>query len=159
MKVHKFKTEQLLHTDEITAWRFFSDPANLARITPPYLQFVITRIPEEKGIRTGTQIEYIVRPLFGIPLKWKTKITAVDELKSFTDTQLKGPYKLWEHTHEFEKTPGGILMKDIVRYALPFGILGDIMHALMVRNKIREIFSYRREVLDKLFNSKITAHV
>jgi ligand-binding SRPBCC domain-containing protein len=96
-------------------------------------------------------IDYTVKPLLGVPMHWQTKIINVKPLEVFADTQLKGPYKLWHHTHTFVEKDGGVLMKDIVRYELPFGVLGDWVHSLIVRKKIASIFAYRKQVLEKLF--------
>jgi ligand-binding SRPBCC domain-containing protein len=155
MKIYIYKAEQLLKTDEMQAWNFFSDPANLARITPPSLDFRIMKMPKTSGIHNGMQIEYSVKPLFGIPFKWKTEIHSVVPGERFTDTQLSGPYKLWEHTHIFKHTRDGILMTDVIRYSLPLGFLGEIAHTLFVKNRISEIFDYRRKVLEKLFSDHV----
>ena len=95
-------------------------------------------------------IEYKVSPLLKIPMKWKTKITQVEQKKSFTDFQQKGPYKYWNHFHEFIPNEKGVLMKDTIDYELPLGILGSIAHVMVVKSKLNHIFNYR--ILEKLFN-------
>ena len=96
-------------------------------------------------------IEYRVKPLLGISMKWVTEITGVDAPHVFTDRQLKGPYALWEHTHRFERVKGGVEMTDEVKYALPLGWLGRFAHVLVVKNKLKQIFDFRTEALEKLF--------
>lgn len=152
MKIYYYKTEQFLSTDINTAWNFFSSAKNLARITPPELDFNILTALAEKDIYQGMLIEYTIRPLFGILLNWQTQILTIKKPEMFIDKQLKGPYKIWEHTHEFIQTEKGVLMKDSVKYLLPFGILGNIAHSLFVRRKIERIFNYRKQVLNKIFN-------
>ena len=56
-----------------------------------------------------------------------------------------------EHTHQFVEKEKGVLMKDEVKYVLPFGIIGTMVHSLMVRKKIERIFNYRKEILNKIF--------
>ena len=102
-------------------------------------------------IHQGMLIDYTVRPLFGIPLRWQTEICRVEKPYIFTDRQLKGPYKMWEHTHSYEKVENGILMKDEVKYQLPLGVLGDIANSIIVKKKIEEIFAYRKKVLETMF--------
>jgi ligand-binding SRPBCC domain-containing protein len=97
-------------------------------------------------------IDYTVKPLFGIPLHWQTEIFRVKKPEMFSDRQLKGPYKIWEHTHTFILKDKGVLMKDEVKYELPFGVLGKIAHSILVRKKIENIFKYRKEILNKIFN-------
>lgn len=98
-------------------------------------------------------IDYKVSPLFKIPIRWQTEIVKVDEPYSFTDRQLKGPYKLWEHTHRFFEKENGILMKDQVKYQLPCGIVGELTHSILVRDKIENIFVYRKQILNQIFNA------
>ena len=151
MKIYTLSTEQFLPVSIDTAWDFFSSPKNLSRITPPEMKFKIISDVKEDGIYNDMQIDYIVKPLFGIPLKWKTIITQVNKPFKFTDMQKKGPYKLWEHTHTFVEKDNGVLMQDVVRYALPFGIVGRIAHFLLVRKKLQQIFDFRKKTLKELF--------
>lgn len=151
--MHTYSTEQLLPIDIHTAWAFFSSPKNLAVITPAELDFKILTDLGDNEIYDGMIIDYKVKPLLGIPLHWQTEICQVKKDVSFTDRQVKGPYKIWEHTHTFIEMSDGIIMKDEVNYQLPFGVIGDIMHSLVVKNKIKHIFDYRRQVLHKLFIS------
>ncbi|MDQ2719272.1 MAG: SRPBCC family protein [Bacteroidota bacterium] len=146
-----FNTEQFLPVGINDAWSFFSSAKNLAVITPPELDFKILSQLNSEDIYTGMLIDYTVKPLFGIKLRWQTEICEVDKPMMFTDRQLKGPYKTWEHTHVFIEKENGILMKDAVKYQLPFGILGNIAHAIVVRKKIENIFKYRKEILIKIF--------
>jgi ligand-binding SRPBCC domain-containing protein len=151
---YRLYREQQLNCDIDVAWRFFCDPQNLARITPKNLKFtVITNLWEEE-IYTGMEIDYKVSPLFGIPMKWKTRIIQVEYHKSFTDFQEAGPYKLWHHHHEFVLNNKGVLMKDTVDYELPFAFLGTIAHFLVVKNELKKIFDYRFHILESLFNEK-----
>lgn len=150
-KTYCFKTEQLLPTDLKTAWEFFSSAKNLARITPPEMDFVILSTIENKEIFDGMLIEYNIKPLLRIPMFWRTKIMKVNKPHSFTDVQLKGPYKMWEHTHTFVQHEKGVLMTDVVRYQLPLGVIGEWVHTVFIKKKIEGIFSFRKEALTKLF--------
>lgn len=146
--------EQQLNCDIETAWEFFSNPHNLSKITPKEMNFVVLTDLPSTQIYEGMEIDYTVSPLLNIPMKWKTRITQVDELKSFTDFQLKGPYKLWNHFHEFIPNKNGILAKDTVNYELPLGFIGNIAHSLFVRSKLESIFKHRFQVLEEKFNNK-----
>lgn len=151
--MHNYKTEQWLPISVEDAWKFFSTPKNLALITPPELGFKIQSKLNGDEIFDGMIIDYKVKPLIGIPVHWKTEICRVLKPRLFTDRQIKGPYKLWEHTHTFEKSDGGVLMKDEVIYELPMGFLGEIAHKVTVKDKIDNIFSYRKKILKKLFSA------
>lgn len=132
-------------------WRFFSNPANLVKITPGYMNFRIVRCPDTEDIYEGMEIEYRVSPLLHIPVKWITLIKEVRPLHCFTDTQHKGPYALWEHTHTFRETDQGTHMHDHVRYAMPLGPLGAMAHSLFVKKQLQAIFDYRKAVIGGLF--------
>ncbi len=151
---HQLYTEQQLNCDLQTAWEFFSSPFNLSKITPKDMAFVVKSDLENEPIYEGMEINYTVSPLYRIPMKWRTKITQVVFQKSFTDIQEKGPYKYWNHFHQFESNERGVLIKDTVTYELPFGFLGTIAHKLLVKKKIESIFSYRYKVLEDKFNQK-----
>lgn len=149
---HELYREQQLNCDLQTAWEFFSSPMNLPKITPKDMAFTVLSEQKTNKIFEGMIIDYTVSPLFGIPLKWKTRITEVIPNKSFTDFQEKGPYKLWNHHHEFIPNEKGVFMIDKVDYELPFGLLGNVAHALFVKKKLEKIFKYRFHVLENLFN-------
>lgn len=153
MKIYYLNAEQLLPTSLSRAWDFFSSAENLPVITPPELKFTILNSIKEKEIFEGMLIDYKVSPLLKIPLHWKTQISKVNKPHSFTDKQLKGPYKLWEHTHIFLEKENGILVKDSVKYGLPFGVLGQLAHSIIVRKKLKHIFAYRKQILNQIFNS------
>ena len=150
--MHLYKAEQILPISIEKAWDFFSSPKNLSVITPPSMGFLILSDFQGEGIYEGMLIDYKVRPLLGIPMHWKTEITNVKENHVFTDQQLTGPYKVWRHTHTFTPHEKGVLMTDVIEYKLPFGWLGQIVEKLIVRNKIKSIFDYRKNVLTKIFN-------
>ena len=148
--MYQLRRKQLVKTDIATCWDFFSSPANLSKITPTYMGFdVRSEVPDR--MYEGLMIEYRVRPLLGIPMKWVTEITHVKDYQFFVDEQRIGPYKLWHHEHHFMETPEGIEMTDIVSYELPFGALGSMVHPFLVEKKLNEIFAHRFKVVDELF--------
>lgn len=154
MKTYYLHREQLLNISLEEAWGFFSSAKNLSKITPPEMRFQILSEITDKPVYSGMEIDYIVKPLLGIPVKWKTLIDKVNEPNYFTDKQLKGPYKLWEHSHHFKMTDKGLLMTDDVTYQLPFYFIGEFAHWLFVRKKIESIFDFRFKILEKMFNKK-----
>jgi ligand-binding SRPBCC domain-containing protein len=146
MKVSLFTTEQWLPRPRAEVFPFFADARNLEAITPPWLNFVILT-PGEIPMRPGALIDYRLR-IRGIPVRWRTEITAWEPPFRFVDEQRRGPYRLWRHTHEFEERDGGTLCRDRVEYAVPGGALVDW---LFVQRDVRRIFNYRAEVLQRYF--------
>jgi len=152
VSLHRVADVQRLPISVDEAWSFFSNPRNLAVITPPDMAFeILHEIPDE--MHPGLIIPYRVRPLFGIPLTWVTEITHVVDRRLFVDEQRFGPYRFWHHQHHFLEVPGGTEMRDIVHYDVGFGPLGDVVNALLVRDRVRGIFEFRRRVLDQRFGT------
>jgi ligand-binding SRPBCC domain-containing protein len=146
----QLKTKQIIPTDLQTCWDFFSSPSNLKLITPNYMGFdVLFDVPEK--MYPGLMIEYRVRPIFNLPMKWITEITHVEELKYFVDEQRKGPYRIWHHEHHFKEVSGGVEMNDIVSYEIPFGIFGKLANPIIVQKKLNEIFDYRYAKVIEIF--------
>lgn len=147
--MHTLDRRQTVAAPLEEVFAFFADPGNLARITPPWLSF---RIHGEapRPLAVGSRIEYRIR--WGlVRLGWVTRITHWDPPVEFADLQEKGPYAAWIHTHRFRAEGSGVIMEDHVEYALPFGPLGRLVHALRVRRQLEAIFDYRRETIAALF--------
>lgn len=152
--VYRLERMQQLNCSIETAWKFFSSPHNLEKITPKEMKFRVLSELDDSEIFEGMIIDYKVCPMANISVKWRTKITQVDFQKSFTDFQQKGPYKLWHHFHEFIENEQGVLMKDTVDYQLPLGFLGTMMHSLVVEKKLKHIFDHRFQILEDYFPKK-----
>ena len=146
MRIHQFSSEIWLARPIEEVFAFFSDAANLDSITPPWLSFrTITRQPIE--MHAGTVIDYKLR-VRGFPVWWRTEITEWEPPYHFLDEQIRGPYRLWIHAHEFQSRNGGTLVCDNVRYAVP---LDWLVHRLIVRPDVQRIFSYRADCLRRRF--------
>ncbi len=151
MAIHTIQEEQEIKTSIDEAWDFISSPRNLQKITPDYMGFEITSPGLPDTMYPGMIIAYKVSPLLGIKMTWVTEITHVEEKKYFVDEQRIGPYKMWHHEHFVEATEHGVLMKDIVNYQLPLGFLGELAHKLFVRKQLKEIFQFRRGILEQKY--------
>jgi ligand-binding SRPBCC domain-containing protein len=154
MGVYQIHTSHFLPTSLEEAWAFISNPSNLKNITPETMGFEVVSEGLPEKMYPGMIITYSVKPLLGIKTTWVTEITHVQEMRYFVDEQRVGPYTLWHHEHHLEPVEGGVLMRDIVSYKPPFGILGRIANRLIIRKKLREIFQYREHALNKRFPGK-----
>ncbi len=144
----RLERTQIVPRPRSEVFAFFSDAANLEALTPPFLKFQIkTSLPIAMG--TGTLIDYQLR-LHGIPIKWRTLIEAWEPETRFVDLQLKGPYRLWRHTHTFADHPQGTEISDVVDYALPLAPLSSIAHPL-IKRQLKTIFDYREQVVAQRF--------
>ncbi|MGB1231078.1 MAG: SRPBCC family protein [Winogradskyella sp.] len=150
MKIYTLHKKQNLPISVEKAWQFLSSPANLKTITPNYMSFDILS-GADRPMFPGQIIQYIVTPVLGIKTKWVTEITHVKDNEYFVDEQRFGPYALWHHKHFIKAIDGGVEMEDIIDYKVPFGILGQLVHPIIVKPKLEEIFNYRTQKLEELF--------
>jgi hypothetical protein len=149
MKTYILERSQVVERSLEDTFEFFSDAFNLEKITPEFLRFQILT-PRPLIMQAGTNIEYSLS-LFGVPFRWRTLIEQWEPGIKFVDSQIKGPYAKWVHTHSFEALgPARTLMRDRVEYQIPFGLLGEIAHGLFVKATLEKIFNYRAEATARL---------
>ena len=152
MKLYQLHSKQALPIDKKQAWQFLSDPANLKVITPEHMGFNILS-GADREMFPGQIIQYKVSPFPGYTTKWVTEITHVDQGNYFVDEQRFGPYALWHHKHFINEIDEGVIMEDIIDYKIPFGLLGQLAHPIIVKKQLMEIFKFREDKLKELFGT------
>jgi len=150
--IYQLKREQHINCSLDEAWAFFSTPRNLDKLTPESVGFKITQCDSDTA-HEGQMIAYKVKVAPLTWVTWLTEITKVNEKESFIDDQRIGPYKIWHHTHRFKELEDGVLMTDDITYVMPFGLIGVIVHALFVKNKLRHIFDERKRLCEQYFSA------
>ena len=150
-KVYSLRAVQKIPMNVETAWDFFSNPKNLAAITPETMGFQIISKHHGERMYPGQLIEYKIRPLLNIPVYWMTEITHVEDRKFFVDEQRYGPYAMWHHQHHFKSIEGGVEMTDLVHYKIPYWFLGDLAKSLFIGKQLEDIFAYRYKKVAALF--------
>lgn len=143
---------QLLPAPLNEVFEFHADPNNLLKITPASLNLIVKN-PQTVKMATGEKIHYTLK-LAGIPLPWTSEITWYDPPQGFTDMQIKGPYKVWKHTHHFEAKGDQTLVTDNIEYEVPLGMLGRLFAGKLVERQLMGIFAYRAKVLEEHFRPK-----
>jgi ligand-binding SRPBCC domain-containing protein len=152
VKIYVLKTEQAIPITLDEAWEFFSSPLNLAKITPADMSFVVTSdLNPNTKMYAGMIITYKISPLLGIKMNWMTEITHIADKQYFVDEQRFGPYALWHHQHHFKEIAGGVLMNDILHYAIPYGVIGRLSNSVFVGNKVKQIFEFREKAIERMF--------
>ena len=146
MTIREWKSELWLPVASDKLFEFFGDAANLDAITPDSLRFEILT-PMPMRVREGSLIDYRLR-IRGFPVRWRTRINVWEPPHRFVDEQIRGPYRLWVHEHTFVPQRGGTLVKDYVRYAVPFDWL---VYGWLVKPDIEKIFAFRTQELRKRF--------
>ena len=152
MKTFEINMKQYINKPLDIVFEFFSKPENLEMITPESLSFnILTPTPIKMG--KGSLVDYTIR-LFGIPIHWRTLISDYEPPFRFVDQQIKGPYTFWHHTHTFQQVDGGVEILDKVKYSLPMGWLGTLVHSIWVRKDLEKIFEHRKTVIQNYFEIK-----
>jgi ligand-binding SRPBCC domain-containing protein len=142
---HVLERSQWLPGTPEDVFGFFADALNLERITPDWLGFRVLT-PGPIVMKRGTLIEYRLR-LHGVPIRWLTRIEVWEPPVRFVDVQVRGPYRLWHHTHSFERQGDGTRIRDTVRYSLPYGPLGELARRVFVARDLARIFDFRQEAV------------
>ncbi len=149
MSVHVLERAQYVDRPLEEVFAFFAEARNLERLTPPWLSFRMLT-PEPITMQQGERIEYRLR-VHGIPVRWVSVIESWEPGKGFVDRQVLGPYKMWHHTHAFEALGPGTLVRDRVRYAIPFGPVGDLAQRVFVGRDLDRVFAFRRDAVAEIF--------
>lgn len=151
MGTFSLQVDQKINASPEEIWDFISSPRNLKFITPEHMGFDILTPNLPDKMYSGMMIEYQVQALPGYKTRWLTEITHIVPGSYFVDEQRSGPYKLWHHQHHVAPIENGTLMKDIVHYIPPYGVIGNLANWILIRKQLNTIFEYRREALVRKF--------
>jgi ligand-binding SRPBCC domain-containing protein len=142
-----FEHVQLVPVTQERAFAFFSEPENLARLTPGWTGFRIVEAPSR--LERGARIRYRLGCL-GIGVDWVAEIVEWRPPQGFADVQVSGPYASWAHEHTLVPVAGGTEVRDRISYRLPGGRLGPLADRLGHRALLRRLFAYRARRLNEL---------
>lgn len=128
---------------------FHLDTNNIKLITPKHTK--IELIDYEDNTYEGKIIKLKTSRAF-IPISWIVKIEKLQYPNLIVDVAIKSPFAFWEHSHIF--TPKGNMceLKDLIKFKLPFGILGKIITPL-IKKDIKNMFEYRHLQTKNYFDS------
>jgi len=150
MKIYQLYRQQTLNMTLQEAWSFFSSPYHLNDITPDFFHVTITsKVPEK--MYAGLMISYQMKAVFGIPMNWLSEVSHCDEPKRFVYEQRIGPFKFWSHEVCLTEQQNGILLEDIMFYAMPLGWLGQLINTVLIADKLERIFDTRHAYLQSKF--------
>ncbi len=150
MAIYQLYRRQHLNMNLIQAWDFFSSPHNLNAITPDFFHVTMTSNVPEK-IYAGLMVSYRMKAVFGIPMDWLSEVSHCDEPHYFVYQQSIGPFKFWSHEVRLTEESNGIMLEDIMFYAMPFGWLGSLFHRVLIADRLKQIFDTRRDYLQSRF--------
>lgn len=148
--MHRFDFKQKIKASLDEVWDFFSNPSNLAEITPSKMNFkILDELPEK--MYEGLLVRYKVSPLPGFRVSWTSEISTIVEKEYFVDTQVEGPFKYWHHEHRFRKIDNEVELIDHLFYQLPMGRLGKMLNEPIAQKKLNSMFAFRHQQVERLF--------
>jgi uncharacterized protein len=113
------------------------------RLTPAWQPSRV--VSRTGGITDGSQVEVEVPLLHGLLhqrmlMEHRNYVSG----SQFTDVQVSGPFRRWEHTHRMEPAANGTsVLEDRIAYELPVGALGDAAGGWFVRRQLEQLFDFR----------------
>jgi uncharacterized protein len=127
-------------------------PGAFERLTPPWERVRVLR--HEGGIRDGAQVSLRVGPA-PFSLRWDLEHRDYQHGSSFTDVQVRGPFRSWRHVHKMiPEGPHACLLEDSIEFELPFGVLGKLLGGPIARRKLARLFEYRHAVTLQAFTPR-----
>jgi uncharacterized protein len=152
MGVRTFVRTTSVSTSAETLFAWHEAPGAFQKLTPPWEPVVLVR--HVGGIKDGAQVSVRVGA-WPFSLRWDLEHRDYRVGESFTDVQVKGPFKSWRHVHRM--TPTGrhtCRLEDRIEFELPFGPLGAIAARFFVEPKLERLFDFRHEVTRKAFEPR-----
>ena len=148
--IHRLIYHQSISRSIENVWEYFAKPQNLNELTPPNLAFEIINDVSHM-MYPGQLIEYRIKFFPLIRSIWLTEIIQVKQLEYFIDEQRIGPYRYWSHEHRFQSNGKSTEMTDIVTYQMPYGLVGSLVHLIWIRNRLNQIFDFRKRKIESIF--------
>ena len=124
-------------------------PGAFERLTPSWERVRVLR--HQGGIKDGARVSLLVGPA-PISMRWELEHRDYQRGRSFTDTQISGPFRSWKHVHRMlPDGPNACTLEDTIQYELPLGAFGAICGGWFVRRKLRRLFAHRHAVTRQAF--------
>ncbi|MDB4339034.1 TIGR01777 family oxidoreductase [Rubripirellula sp.] len=147
-KTKHFSASTALPVSASDAFAYHERPGALERLVPPWESVLIES--SDQSLLPGSRV-VLKAGVLGVPIRWVAEHTQYEPPRSFSDTQLSGPFAVWNHHHSFENLPDlsshpCCRLTDQVEYKLPLGFLGDLLGGRKAEKTIQQMFTYRHRV-------------
>lgn len=87
---------------------------------------------------------------FGFYQTHKSLISEMDCPNYFVDEMIEGRFKSFKHQHIFTEENRIVIVKDVIEYETPFGILGKLFDKLILKKYLTNIIAKRNEFVKNL---------
>lgn len=140
----RFVMESTLPAPTDAAFAWHCNDGAFERLTPPWDDVRI--VSRTGGIENGARVTLRVK-VGPFPLTWEAEHRDYEPGCSFTDVQIRGPFRSWRHRHEIGPWgEGGSRLSDTIDFELPLGALGRALGSHAMRMKLVAMFRYRHRV-------------
>jgi ligand-binding SRPBCC domain-containing protein len=170
--IHRVQFEQWVPVAIEKVFQFFANPNNLPRIMPPETgtelsalrlvppsngpagQSAIPNRDSLAGVGSEIVTSFRLVPFLPFRAQWIALITEFEWNHHFADIQNKGPFKRFQHRHEFSaETRNGLcgtIVRDSIEYDPGFGVIGGLAQKLFIGRTLKQTFEYRQKILGRL---------
>lgn len=90
---------------------------------------------------------------FLLKLQLTSQIVEYDRPNHFRDSMVAGPFKRFDHDHDFETCGAETIMKDRFDYTSPLGPLGRIGDILFLKRYMANLLRIRNKVIQRVAKS------
>lgn len=142
----QFEYSTIIDSPVKNVWEFHQRKDILNILTPPWQPVKIIR--RQGWLEIGATSEFLLMLAF-IPIPWIARHTECKQYQIFTDEQIKGPMKSWQHQHIFEEQNGKTKLSDRIYYEIPGGWLSEFLLGWWVNSRLKEMFKYRHQITKK----------
>ncbi|MDG3003209.1 SRPBCC family protein [Paludisphaera mucosa] len=149
--MRRFIKESRIDASPADVFAFFERPDAFDRLIPPGEPVEVVQAPN--SLEVGTQV--VIRTRLGpLPIEWAVEHIEYEPGRLFVDRQIRGPFASWTHRHEFaDDGRCGTLLRDVIDYAPPLGLLGAMIGGRFLEHKLQKLFDHRHEVIRAVFQS------
>jgi uncharacterized protein len=132
-----------ISSNELFTWHIRE--GTFERLNPPWHQF---KVVERKGnIQSNGTVKIKMKIAGPIHTTWLVKHSDYIEGKQFKDSQIKGLFSSWTHTHLFNSFElSSCILDDRIEYSLPGGTLSEILVSPLINKKLNQMFDYRHRL-------------
>jgi len=143
----KLRFEQLVSVPREALFAFHSTPANLALLLEGWSGFAL--LEHDGHIRPGARVRLEQR-VVGLRHEMVFEHFVLEPPRRFGERQVRGPFRRFEHVHEFLEEALGTRVVDTVDFELPWRLGGALAERLVAAPMLARFFEFRRSAYRRL---------
>ncbi len=148
LKTLTFQTELPYPIEEVFTWHMRSGACD--RLIPPWEKIRIIKHPQTVINEADVYLRYDLSGFLNLKcpyFNWHLKHADLVHNKSFTDLQIKGPFKAYRHRHLFSGDHKRTVLNDQIDYELPLSSISHRISKNLIDKQLARTFYYRDCIL------------